>query len=124
MLKMFYVNVKDEVIKPIELKPTLTEYYKLLDCDCITMVPVKIKGESFDLIADDEGLLKEFPIISSVDSFGNPMTVGNLLITRIDDEGAEISITEDDIRKITSSIGLAFSPIKPNGYPLLVGINY
>ena len=124
MVKMFYLNVKDGNFGTVEIEPTLQEYYKLLGCTCIDMVARTLKNEAYDIILDDEGLLKGNPVISSVDSYCNPMTVGNLLFTRCNEEGVEIGITDDDVKNILSCIGIGFSDFKPEGYPLIVGLNY
>jgi len=124
MVKMFFLNVKKGSFGTVEIEPTLSEYYRLIGCTCIDMVTRELKDEVYDIILDDEGLLKEKPLISSVDSEGNPMTVGNLLFTRCNDEGEEVGITDDDIKNIISSIGFGFSDFQPEGYPLIVGLNY
>ena len=43
-------------------KDRLEEYYRHMDCDCIDLVCVEIDGHDYDIICDDEALLKGNPV--------------------------------------------------------------
>lgn len=95
-------------IGTIDIKGTLDEYYDLIECDCIDIVTRKVGDTYFDIICDDEGLLKDSPRVSAVDMHCNPMLVGNLIFSHTDD-GETVGITDDEIEFLKEHIGLAIS---------------
>ena len=54
-IKGILIDSKNLNVSEVEFEPTLEEYYRLLDCDCITAPSF---NEDHDVIVDDEGLLK------------------------------------------------------------------
>ena len=56
----------------------LQDYYRLIGCDCIEITNREIRGKRYDIICDDEGLLKAEPQVSAVNGRGEAMLVGNL----------------------------------------------
>lgn len=107
-MKLFYFNEKGGEV--IDIEGTLEEYYDLINCRCIDIVTRKIEDTYFDIICDDEGLLKDNPRISAVDMSGHPMLVGNLIFSHTDEEGETIGITDEDIAKIMNAMMFAFTP--------------
>lgn len=95
-----YVNAEKHSAAPISIESKLDAYYELLDVSCIDIVSRKIGGKYYDIICDDEALLKANPICSMIDSDGKPMLFGNLFICSHDGEGNEISLSPDDIPRI------------------------
>lgn len=95
-----YVNAESHTALPYSVKGELEEYYKLLGVSCIDIVSRKIGGKYYDIICDDEALLKENPICSMIDKSGNPMLFGNLFICSHNEEGEEISLDSGDISRI------------------------
>lgn len=91
-----------EKIEVVEFEANLDEYYRLLDVTCIDIVERKIGGKYYDIICDDEGLLKDDIIKSMISSRSETMLVGNLLICNSDDEGYEQSLSDEDIKNILS----------------------
>lgn len=89
----------------VEIPNSLDGYYKLLDCQTIDIVKRKIGGKYYDIICDDEGLFKDGVQVSAVDSNGDAMLVGKLLICNDDGHGNEASLTQEDILNIESNIG-------------------
>ena len=41
-------------IRAIDEADTLNEYYRLLGCQCIDMVPIAVDGYSYDVVCDDD----------------------------------------------------------------------
>lgn len=77
----------------------LDDYYEHLRCDCMDCARRRVgsEGKAFDLWVDDEGLLRDFNIVSAINKAGNPMLVGNIVILDHDGQGGAKSLTDDDI---------------------------
>lgn len=83
----------------------LDDYYRLIGCDCIDIVTRKIGRKVYDIIVDDEGLLKDDPVISAIDNLGRVMLVGSLIICGLADEEGELTdLTPKDIEYIRKRI--------------------
>ena len=107
---MQLVLFNEDGIKLLDIEGTLEEYYKYIGCSCIDIVTRKVGDTYFDIICDDEGLLKDSPHISAVDTKGNPMLVGNLIFTHTDEEGETIGVTDNDVATIMDEVRLAIAP--------------
>ena len=85
-----------------EIENSLEEFYKLIDCDYIDITEKKINGVNYDIIVDDEGLLKENFIFSGWYDFQNlkPCLAGNLIICHYDLEGNQTSITKEEFEAL------------------------
>lgn len=99
-MKCILVDVKNNKVKTLEIEPKLQNYYDLIGCNLIDIVSRKLGDKYYDIICDDEGLLKENPIISALDSDKHCALVGNLIICHCDSEGYETSLTDEDIEDI------------------------
>lgn len=97
---MGYLKAGELNVEFIDVEPKLEEYYKLLDVDLIDIVERKIGDTYFDIILDDEGLLKDSPTVTAVNTDFKEYLVGSLLLCHTDGEGAEAPITEEDIETI------------------------
>lgn len=104
-MRAYYVNSKTDEHGPIEVEPSLKEYYRLIGCDCITIVTREVNGHPFDIVLDDEGLLKPnrtSAISVEADVFGTQeKLVGNLLIFGSGEEDFR-SLTDDEVAVIRS----------------------
>ncbi len=103
----YYFNSKTDEHGPIEVKPSLKEYHRLIGCDCITIATREVKGRPFDIVLDDEGLLKPNRVAAvSVerDVFDtHEKLVGNLLIFGSGGEDFR-SLTDDEVEQIKRRI--------------------
>ena len=109
-MRAYLLDVENKTRRTVEIDDTrhLEEYYKYLNCGTVDIVSRKIGGKWFDVIADDEGLYKENPIVSALTSDNEPALVGNLLFCNYDAEtGEEISLTDEDIVHLEKCSGLA-----------------
>lgn len=98
------INVKKENATLVNYE-TLEDMQKLVDTDCITIVSRKIGNSFFDIVCDDEGLLKNEPIISAYNRNLEPELVGNLLITKYDFENENnVNLSVEDIKEINKNI--------------------
>lgn len=93
-ITVLHVDVWNNTARKIEITPSLDTYYKLLNCDCIDIATRRIAGKLFDIICDDEALLRSNPRVSCVDGKLYPMLCGSLLFCHHDDEGNTTVITD------------------------------
>lgn len=98
------IDVWNNEIREVEAS-TLDEYYKLIGCDTIDIAYYKIGSRYYNIICDDEGLLKDSVRVSAFDKRMRPILVGNLLISGdTDDNGGLTSLTDSDIMQIKEKI--------------------
>lgn len=102
-MRAYYIDTKTDEHGPIEVEPSLKEYHRLIGCDCITIVTREVNGHPFDIVLDDEGLLKPNRISAisvASDMFGTQeKLVGNLLIFGSGEEDFR-SLTDEEVRTI------------------------
>lgn len=103
-MKGLLIDVKHGEVRKVKAD-TLKEYYRLIECRLIDIIPVSVGQAPFDIILDDEGLLSSDPIPSGVSDKGKHSLFGNLIICgACDDEGRETDLSEDDVETIKDSI--------------------
>lgn len=122
-IRGIFIDVKEENWTEIEIEKSLQSYYDLIDCDCIDIVSRKIGGQYFDIICDDEGLCNS-PKISAINDMGEPMLVGNLFIVNYDGQGDITSLSDEDIDHVKKFIEMMYTHNYPEGYPMLVQVEY
>lgn len=106
-MKAFIINPNVDIrdmLKAENIQNDLDTYYDIIGCRCIDIVNYPINGKNYDIIVDDEGLLKGAPIVTAVDKSGHPLLVGALIITNYDGEGNETDLEPGDVTRITSAI--------------------
>ena len=87
-------------IKAVTIDKTLDSYYKTLHCDLIEIPSYQFGGKRYAVICDEEGLLRQRPVISAIDKNGKPALVGSLFIVK---PGLR-SLTEDDIERLDKCV--------------------
>lgn len=119
LLKGVLIDVKNKVIEVKEIEDTLDNLYEILNCDMIeiTQRKIGIGNDYYDIVCDEEGLLKETRIPSAFDSVGVPLLVGNLFIVKNDGKGNLRSLTDKQIEKV-----LKFAHMVKHGEEVNVGI--
>ena len=101
------------------------EFYKLLHCTTIDIVQRIIGNRWYDIVCDDNGTFVEDPRISAVDSKGQIMLVGNLLICGLADaDGVLTSLSEEDIEHIKESIQKVKTVMHPEGLLMICRMGY
>lgn len=106
-MKTLFFDVKNRKFEIIETeKPDLQMFYDKIDCDLIDIAVRKIDGKEFNIVLDEEGVLKEYPIVSAIDGKCNPMLVGNLMFFsgKTTPDGELIGLTEEEIDHILRSV--------------------
>lgn len=96
-MRSYLVNVNERKAMPIDIDPTLENMYATLNVGTIDIVVRRIKGKEFDIVCDDEGLLKDDIRPSAISPEGKVMLVGNLLFFHHDNEGNLTELSGEDI---------------------------
>ena len=113
MAKMLLLDVQKQEVRVVEANG-LDDYYKLLNCDTIDITNREVfnfrrqERRTFDIICDDNGLLKSDIIPSAVGKDRSVQLVGNLLICSFDEEGNEQSLSEEEIDFLKDSVQKIF----------------
>ena len=115
------INKTTSVVNP----DSLQDYYDLIGCGCIDIVTRKIGRKVYDIIVDDEGLLKNDPLISAIDDLGRVMLVGSLIVCGVADEEGELTdLSAADIKYIKKRIQPMFTRQHMEGLLMLTSCNY
>ena len=96
---VFY-NPVEGIPRMVTIPNNLQSFYELLNVNVIDIVEYKIEGQYYDIIVDDEGLLKEGTLPSASTINGSVMLFGPIFICRSDKQGNECSIKEGELEKI------------------------
>lgn len=111
MAKVKGFLIKGNEAKVVEIEDELDIYYDLLECTTIDIVCRHFEYEPFDIVCDDEGLLKDHPIPTVFDEQMNPVIHGPVLVVGMaDDEGVLTSLSDSLISKIEKNIGTIMYP--------------
>lgn len=91
-------------LKVVDIEPKLEAYYDILRCSMIQFAERSVGGRVFDFICDEEVFIEGKPFVytcmSATDDEYN--IVNDVLICHTNDEGDEVSLTDDDIKLIKS----------------------
>lgn len=123
-IKGVLVDVMNEKVEVVEIEKSLQSYYNILNCDCIDIVSRKIGGREFDIVCDDEGLLKDPQKISAIDIMRQPMLVGNLFIVKFDGIEDITSLNDDEINHVLKNCRKIATNKYPKGYKILTLVEY
>lgn len=115
----FLIDVQKSDPYIVEIDGSLNSYYQILNCDTFDIASRRIGENYYDIYCDDEGLLKSNPIVSAISSDRQPMLVGNLFVTKTDEEGNTISLTDEEIEEVKRNLTPLFDD-KGRYYPCLI----
>lgn len=120
LLRGVLVDVENEKVSVVKIPDELDEFYKILGCSCIDIVNRKIGRKRFEIVCDDEGLLKDTPKISAIDNLGNVQLVGNLFIVGSEViDGNLTGLEPADAAYVLSRVQKMSTKKYPDGYPML-----
>ena len=123
-MRMLLLNVEQRTIKFVYTE-SLDDWYDYLNCRTIDIVRRKIVGKYFNIICDDEALLKDKPQPSGIDVTGFPMLYGNLLVAGVEVvEGELTSLTDDDIDHLLSYMTEITTSVYKKPYPAFVEMDF
>ena len=88
----------------VEIERSLGAYCKAIGCDLIDITCRRIGNTEYDIIVDDEGLLKGTPMVSAAYRSGEFALVGRLIVCMHDDGGNEVSLTEEQIDEVLANV--------------------
>jgi len=100
----FFIDPENNVAEERTIPKTLDAYYELLRCDCIDIVSRVIGGEVYDIICDDEALLKENPVPSAVDTMGGVALCNPIFVVNYDGGDDVCSLHPEDIAALRTHI--------------------
>lgn len=110
----------------VEFEDSLDNIYKIIDVDLIDVAVRKVGNFEYDIICDDEGLLKENPIPSVFDEKKKPTLFGNVLFVNSED-GEFTSLTDEQIKDLESHFGTVMIDMPENKTvisPCVIGAEY
>lgn len=96
-IRGFFIDPENNTAEERTIPKSLDSYYSLLRCDTIDIVSRVVGGECYDIICDDEGLLKDPHYISAVDHYGKPALVGALFVVKYDGVEDVCDLSEPDV---------------------------
>ena len=106
----------------------LESYYKTLDCELIDIVNRQVgydKKYRFNIICDDEALLKSPAIASARSHNFDYCLYGNLFVVGIDKETGDIrSLTKDEREHLRLCRTLMFVPHRNDPVDVLIRVTY
>ena len=120
-MRAVLLDVVRKECREIDIQDRLEDYYKVLDCNLIEVAERKVNGVWFDIMCDEEGLLKGEPMVSAVDGEYHPMLVGNLLFLHSDPNTGEfVGISKPEAEMLLSNYAFALS----DGRPVMMRCEY
>lgn len=126
LIKGFLIDVYgDRGCNELVFHDTLENIYKILDVETINVAVRKIGNFTYDIICDDEGLLKD-SLPSAVTDKDEVQFVGNLLLVNHDEEGNFTSLTDEQIEDLGKHLVMAMMAYRGDTrvYGLLKGVEY
>ena len=96
-----FINANNLKASEETIIDNLNNIYELLNCNLIDVVRRNIAGKDYDIICDDEGLLKPDLIFTARNlNFSEDCIVGNLFVVSSDENGEFVSLETDEIKEI------------------------
>lgn len=90
-------------IRNIDDADKLNEYYRYLDCHCIDMATIDVDGHAYDVICDDEALLRQ-PHVPSLYISEEQVFFGNLAFVKNDEDGSSVGLDREDMIRLLDFI--------------------
>lgn len=78
----------------------LDDYYREIGCDTIDITVITVGGTQFNVVVDDEGLLRDARCVSVFDTFGTPMLVNTVLVFGMGEDGDLRSLNVGEVLQL------------------------
>lgn len=118
------IGIINGISKVLDIEDKLEVYYDLLECRVIDIVSRKIGDKYYDIICDDEGLLKDSIRISAMDKDDEPCLVGSIIICNFNKAGKEVALKEEDMKNIFDHIITFVDMVTGEETDVLVNVGY
>lgn len=82
----------------------LKDMYRIIDCRCVDIRQVEIKGNYYDVWFDDEFLLTDKPPIPTLLLPYDTLICGNVLFAKSNEEGETIGLSYADVEIINNFV--------------------
>jgi hypothetical protein len=102
-VKAYQIKV-DGTHQVIDMELDLKDYYKYTECDIIDIVYATIGGKEYDIIVDDEGLLKDGHVFTAFAVKSQSLLAGSIVVVGSDNKGGFKGLTDEDIENIQSNL--------------------
>lgn len=100
----FVIDPNSDTAKLAEVNG-LEDYYRTIGCDCIDISMVYLNNRLFNVVCDDEGLLKGGAVPSVFDGDGNPIIVNTVIVLGADEESCDTrSLTLDEALMLANAM--------------------
>ena len=86
------------IAREIVFDGTLAEMYRLIDCDTVEHIPLKLSNETVDVFVDEWGRFSSKPLMVITRRL---MVFGNALMTQTGAEGEAVSLSDSARREIS-----------------------
>lgn len=127
-IKGVLIDIENDKANIVEFEGKLQNYYDMLHCDTIDIVPREIGNgrnrRRFDIVCDDEGLFSQDAKISAIDNLGRTMLVGSLLVVNRSENGETASLTDDECEFVLEKVQKMYTRRHPEGYLMLTQCEY
>lgn len=124
LLSMLLVDVYRNKIEVVRIKDDLDEFYRLLRCSTIDIVQRNIGGRTYEIICDDNGLLKSDYRPSAFSKSGDVQFVGNLLVCRYGGEGELAGLNVHDVHNLMQHCRYLYNVVNGSRRPIMFGVEY
>lgn len=92
-------TVLESHIRNIDETDKLNEYYRYLNCRYIDMATIDVDGHAYDVVCDDEALLRQ-PLIPSLYVSEEQVLFGNLAFVRNNEDGESVGLEREDMIRL------------------------
>lgn len=99
-----FVDPLERIAEVRTVRKELDAYYGLLGCSCIDIANWGVGDKRFDIICDDEALLKEGTVASALDRHGRPMLFGPIFVVKFDGAQDETDLTQGEQELVLSNV--------------------
>lgn len=122
MLLTVHLDLEHNRVCVAKVADELEAFYQVLNVDMIELPIRSICGKEYAIMCDEEGLLKDNPIISCMNCSGPEYAIcGNVMIFNEGEDGELESLTLADIDMIEKRIKLVPDERHPAGiHPVLI----
>ncbi len=119
--KAYVIDVWNGEAKVVEKDWNLDAYYETIHCDCIDIAVRSIDGHPFNVVLDDEGLLKGGTRFGAYDITRGPALAGTLVFFGVNPYSMDLTgITEAEVALIERNMAWLLDLRELAEYPCVI----